>query len=223
MLPQNAVSSLPITTPFIGGAAGPARDITDYEMGGVAIQNPSEGLEYQIWRARILNDGTEIVLDAREVDAYTIITGTNITEVSLAFDQNMRPVIAYVESGTAKLCWYDSSQGVQVTTSWPGVITPQVSLDDKRPIQPSASDVIFAYLRSVNGEQRLYYRQQRDRYTVEYDPMQALYDEMISQGYSSAEAQAVYDDYQAKVAASAGLVKIGMSKNLRFQFMTRGV
>ncbi|WP_299589679.1 hypothetical protein, partial [uncultured Microbulbifer sp.] len=169
----------------------PVRAITDYERGGIALQDPSRGLNVQTWRARVLEDGRAIVLDAQQVRASTVITGVNITEVSLAFDQNMRPVIAYVESGTAKLYWYDSSQDAQVTTSWPGFITPRVSLDDKRQLQSSVSDVIFAYLKDGN----LYHRQQRDRYGTEY--------------------------LLASNVNSPGLVKIGMSRNLRFQFLLK--
>ncbi|USD19956.1 hypothetical protein MJO52_12795 [Microbulbifer variabilis] len=191
MLPDNQLSSQAVPTAFIGGAALPVRHIIDYERGGIAIQDTSRGLDYQTWRVRILNDGKAIVLDAQQVAASTVISGTNITEVSLAFDQNMRPVIAYVESGTAKLYWYDSSQAQQVTTSWPGIITPRVSLDEKRPLQQQASDVIFAYLKNGN----LYHRRQRDRYGSEY--------------------------LLASNVNSPGLVKIGMSRNFRLQFLLK--
>ncbi|WP_444931500.1 hypothetical protein ACJJIF_06910 [Microbulbifer sp. SSSA002] len=190
-LPENSLSTLAISAPFVGGAALPVRDITDYETGGIAIRDSSEGLQYQVWRARILNDGTDIVLDAREVDEFTLISGSDITEVSLAFDRNMYPVIAYVEAGTAKLNWYDSSAAEQVTTDWPGIITPRVTLDDKRQLQSAASDVIFAYLKDGH----LYYRQQRDRFETEY-LLQADVD-------------------------SDGLIKIGMNRQHRLQFLLK--
>ncbi|WP_444903827.1 hypothetical protein ACJJIU_00270 [Microbulbifer sp. CnH-101-E] len=190
-LPDNALSAQPIFAPFLGGRALPVRAITDYETGGVAIQDTSRGLDYQHWRARVLEDGSEIVLDAEQVAPFTVITGANITEVSLAFDQNMRPVIAYVEGGTAKLYWYDSSQGAQITTDWPGLITPRVTLDDKRPTQLHISDVIFAYLK--NGD--LCYRQQRDRYQSEYVLQQNV--------------------------PSPGLVKIGLHRQFRLQFLLK--
>ncbi|WP_444919127.1 hypothetical protein [Microbulbifer sp. JMSA003] len=190
-LPDNTLSSEPLPSPFIGGAARPVRDLIDYESGGIALQDPSEGLQYQIWRARILNDGAEIVLDAPEVAEFTLISGTEITEVSLAFDQNMRPVVAYVEAGMAKLYWYDSSQGQQVTTEWPGIITPRLTLDDKRPLQSSANDVIFAYLQGGN----LVCRQQRDRFETEY-----LLQENVS---------------------SPGLIKVGMNRQFRLQFLLK--
>ncbi|WP_445360372.1 hypothetical protein ACJJIL_17655 [Microbulbifer sp. EKSA005] len=191
MLPENELSQQSVPAPFMGGAALPVRNVTDYESGGIALQDPSEGLNYQVWRARVLNNGCDIVLNAHEVAEFTLISGTDITEVSLSFDQNMRPVVAYVEGGTAKLYWYDSSQGAQVITEWPGVITPRVTLDDKRQLQSGVSDVIFAYLKDGN----LYCRQQRDRYQTEY-----LLHENVN---------------------SDGLIKIGMHKQYRLQFLLK--
>lgn len=191
MLPDGVLSTEVVQAPFVGGRALPVRDITDYETGGIAIQDTSQGLQYQVWRARVLNNGTSIVVDAEHVAETTLITGVDITEVSLSFDQNMRPVVAYVEGGIPKLNWYDTLQAMQVTTDFPGIVTPRVSLDDKRPSQIAISDVIFAYLRGGS----LYYRQQRDRYDTEY-----LFEADVD---------------------SPGLIKIGMNRQLRMQFLLK--
>lgn len=190
-LPDGVLSTEPVEAPFLGGRALPVTDIRDYETGGIALQDPSQGLLVQTWRARILNNNTDIVVDADSVAETTLISGTNITEVSLAFDSNMNPAVAYVEDGTAKLYWFDSTLPGQTTTEFPGIVTPRVSLDDKRPLQSAIRDVIFAYLRDGN----LYYRQQRDRYLTEY-----LLQEDVG---------------------SPGLIKIGMNRQLRFQFLLR--
>lgn len=204
MLPQDVLSSDPVSAAFMGGRALPIKNEVDYETGGANIQDPSRGLMVQIWRARILNSMSDIVVDAESVAPLTLVSGTNISEVSLTFDNSMRPVIAYVEDGTAKLNWYDTQQSMQVTSSFPGIVTPRVSLDDKRALQSQISDVIFAYMRNDS----LYYRQQRDRYTIEYDPTEDL-------------PPSIRDEYRAMVAASPGLIKIGMNRQLRMQFMFR--
>ena len=134
---------------------------------------------------------SKIVLDAESVPQFTIITGNNITEVSFSFDRNMNPAIAYVEDGTAKLYWYDSALPGMTTSIFPGIVTPRLSHDDKRDLQSAISDVIFAYMKSGN----LYMRMQRDRYSVEY--------------------------LLAEDIDSPGLIKIGMSRQNRFQFMFR--
>lgn len=173
------------------------------------MQDPSKGLLCNIWRTRILGNGTQIVLDAepanpdgQNVSPAIIIVGTNITEVSTTFDSNMNLVIAYVEEGIPKLYWFDTQLPGQTTTDYPGIATPRVSLDDKRPMQSAIRDVIFTYIR----DGQVYYRQQRDRYTIEYDPTENLPVE-------------IRDEYRALVAASPGIIKCGMMRNLRFGWL----
>lgn len=191
MLPDDGLLSIvPVPAVFTGGRALPVRNEVDYELGGTALNDPSGGLQVQMWRARIIGKA-DIVLDAENVPASTIIAGTNITEVSFSFDRNMNPAIAYVEDGTAKLYWYDTIAAAMTTTNFPGIITPRLSHDDKRDLQSAISDVIFAYLK--DGD--LCYRQQRDRYQTEY--------------------------VLAENVDSPGLIKIGMSRQLRMQFLLR--
>ena len=186
MLPDNVLSSTPIPANFIGARALPITGLIDYADGGIGIQDPSEGLQYQIWRMRVIND--ELLLDAPNTPAYVLYSGTDITEVSLSFDQNMRPAVAFVEAGAAKLFWYDTTLPANVITALAvDVVNPRVTLDDKRSLQSSSSDVILGYLRAG----KLYYRQQRERYTVE-----RLLD----------------------VGPHTGLIKIGMNRVWRLQF-----
>lgn len=135
----------------------------DYELGGIALNDPTQGLRVQNWRARLV--GNEIRVAAAPYDTeQLLITDTGITELSLAFDQNMKPVLAYMAQNQAKLWWYDSLAGAQVTTILPaGVRSPYLAMDDKRDFANGSNDVILAY---IIGN-RLCYRQQRDRYNTE--------------------------------------------------------
>ncbi len=190
MLPDNVLSSAPVNAAFSGARALPVTRLVDYEDGGVAIQDPSQGSQYQRWRGRLL--GNEIILDAPEVEPFAVYSGADITEFSFTFDQNMRPAIAFVQNGVAKLRWFDSQAGQQVITDiGAGVITPRVTLDDKRFTQSANSDIILSYVRDGG----LYYRQQRDRFTIE---------RLLDAG------------------PHKGLIKIGMGSNLRLQFLMEG-
>ena len=60
MLPQNTLSTEPVPAVFEGGRALPVRNEVDYELGGVALNDPSKGLLHQMWRARIINK-TDII------------------------------------------------------------------------------------------------------------------------------------------------------------------
>lgn len=138
--------------------------LVDYEMGGVAIGDPSQGLQVQVWEARV-NAGT---IEARPESggAWTPVTSdAGITEIALAFDQNMRPAVAYLASGVAKFYWYDSVAAAYVTTTYAGATSPVVTMDDKRPLQVGLNDVLLFYLR----DGRVRHRLQRDRFAVEYD------------------------------------------------------
>lgn len=140
----------------------------DYEYGGLGLNDPSQGLRYRVWKAWI-EDGTIIWVAPLDdlISKVDVLTGlTNVTEVSLAFDQNMRPFLAFVENGISKLYWYDSFIGGVVTTSFSGAIDPKLSTDDKRSIatETNTNDVILFYIRT----KALYWRIQRERFLIEH-------------------------------------------------------
>jgi len=167
VLPDHLLSSTPLPAEWL-----PPDDIerddmlVDRELGGTGLNNPNDGLMVQAWRAWVDGNDVRIATEAAALlgdPGIVLFSDPGITELSLTFDQNMRPAVAYVAAGMAKLRWYDSVPGAQVTTSFPGVTSPRASLDDKRPKQLGASDVVFVYLR--DGE--MFERQQRDRFGVE--------------------------------------------------------
>lgn len=184
MLPGDELSSTHNYARFVGSRALPVSAIVDYEDGGIAIGDASQGNRYQRWRARLI--GNDVILDAAEVEPFVAYSGANITEISFTFDQNMRFALAFVQAGVAKMYWFSS--GVYVTTTIPDAITPRVALDDKRQTQTNSSDIILAYVKNEG----LYYRQQRDSYSVE---------RLLDAG------------------PHKGVIKIGMNKNIRLQFL----
>ncbi|WOE40658.1 hypothetical protein [Acinetobacter chinensis] len=120
-------------------------------------------------------------------EGVSVIQSTDISHHSFAFDQNMNPCIVYNKAGTTYCYWYDPVKGEQTTMEFDVYMeSPQVSLDDHRH-QLGSSDIILSYTR----EDKLCYRQQRDRYQIEY----------------------ILGD-----ARNQKLTQIGMSKNNRFQF-----
>lgn len=194
MMPDGVLSTIPRPARFFGARAGATSKTIDYEDGGKDIQDTSEGLLYQKWRARLFNAGktdAHVLLDAREVPEFVWLTVPNMTEISFTFDASMRPTVAYVASGVAYLSWYSTIDSAYITTEiGAGVTTPRVSMDEKRYVGSNGyqrSDVILAYVKNGN----LYTRIQRERYLTEH-----LQEEDVKP-----------------------LVKIGMSRALRLQFM----
>lgn len=134
-----------------------------YELGGVGFSDPSEPFKYK-WKAYI--DGKTIMAqrDGLEPQKIKDVEG-RVNEVSLTFDQNMRPTLAYVEEGVSKLYWYDTAiQGMR--TSIFDVKNPRISLDDTRKFNIADSDIIFGY---ISKDNKVKYRLQRERFSIEHD------------------------------------------------------
>lgn len=138
--------------------------LVSLERGGIALNDATQGLDYQDWRCYIEGGVVKVtpVLGGTVTSVFTP-TGV-ITSLSLAFDTNMAVTIAYVEDGLVKLRWFNTTlPGIQTDTI-AGATACKCGTDEKRSGLEGLSDVIFAYLRAGN----LYYRQQRDRYLIEY-------------------------------------------------------
>ncbi|MGH8237837.1 MAG: IPT/TIG domain-containing protein [Steroidobacteraceae bacterium] len=167
MLPQNVLSTVPVVSAFLPPRNVEKLPLIDYELGGVAIQNPLQGLRVQTWTGEVI--GSNVVLSAPLVAPVTIFTQASITEFQFTFDQNMQPFVAYMLNGvTARFRWFDTTISQFVTTTLPtGSYSLRCSLDDKRQnagIISGQSDVVLTYFRAGT----LYFRMQRDRYTIEY-------------------------------------------------------
>lgn len=160
-IPDNRLSTTVVDAEFLAPDILTRSRLLDYERGGVALDDPSQGLNVRNWTAGI--DGDNLYCEDDANNRTTLLVRPGTTSISLAFDQNMRATLAYVQSGVAKLWWYDAAIAGRSDTSFPGARFPRLCMDDKRSTQSLANDVIFAYVRDGN----LYYRQQRDRYNTE--------------------------------------------------------
>lgn len=165
-IPGDALADVSVPSPMQApdSLGRPARK-TDYERGGVALSDSSLGLEGHVWRARLV--GNDVLIGREPYDTETVLLNeAGITELSLAFDQNMRAMLAYVALGQAKLRWYDATIPGETTILLPAdARSPFLTMDDKRDesIVVGLSDVLLFYLRA----NRLCYRQQRERFDVE--------------------------------------------------------
>jgi hypothetical protein len=193
MLPDNALSSRPVAGEFLlPDDQVPMPELTDRELGGVALNNASQGLKVKVWTITV--SGANVRITPAGGSASTLFVQPGIEEIALAFDQNMHPAVAYTVGGRLYLRWYDATLGTNVTVAFGAARNPKLTLDDKRDSATIAgtSDVILAYLKGG----ALYYRQQRDRFTVE---------RLLLAG----------------IGLSQKLLGIGMSRRWRLQFEIR--
>lgn len=164
MIPENRLS----TTNVPAGLLVPINRndaLTDFEFAGVGLQNPSQGLNVQLWRLRYNEVTGEFLLSAPNYPETVQFVRANVSYVSLSFDSNMNPFIGFTENGVSKFWWYDTVLQAQVfdETTIATSSSPYATLDDRRQSQSAARDVLLFYVRGGD----LYYRQQRDRYTIE--------------------------------------------------------
>ena len=169
MIPQQRLSTVTFYDNIMLADPQPS-NVISREWGGTALNDGSDGLEVKIWTCTVIPSGIplvpdEIVVYADDVLPTVVFTALDVSEISLAFDQNMRPFVAYVSQGNAKFYWYDSLiEGTRITDLPIGSSSPRCTLDDHRATQLSTSDIILAYIQNGN----LYFRAQRDRYEVQY-------------------------------------------------------
>ena len=150
MLPYNQISAEPVRADYLEPDDRDTARAVSLELGGVALNDASQGRQVQPWRARINDLGTEVLIEPEDESspATVFVTGTDITAASLAFDSNMQPALAFVEGGLVRFKWFDTISAAFVTSDYAGARTPKVCTDDKRDSQVGASDVILAYIRS---------------------------------------------------------------------------
>lgn len=169
--------------------------LEDFEAGGIALNDSSQGLAYQVWHLIYDDDESSpgygnFTLRAESTgDVSVPLNVPNVTRVGLAFNQNMDVFICYeTRDCEAKFYWYDPLLADHATSTLvAGSQSLACCLDDHRITQTGTSDIILAYIRSGT----LYYRQERDRFTIERS--------LGSVG-------------------AATLDKVGMTKNLRLKF-----
>jgi hypothetical protein len=171
MIPGNEMSSVPAPSDFI--VPDELYDWcdrkVDYEAGGVALNDPTQGLRVYTWRIQAV--GASAILDVPEdvlIEPVTLFTAVaTITEISFTFDLNMQPSVAYVAGGVAYFWYYDTALSAYTTLTLTGAASPRCLLDDRRATQTLNADVLLFYLR----DGYLWERIQRDRFEIEYQMM----------------------------------------------------
>jgi hypothetical protein len=201
MLPQNTLSTEPYPNEFLLPRNRFRARLVDYDHGGIALNDPSQGLRVKIWRCRW--ELGDFIVDAPDVASTVIHSASSVYELGFTFDQNMQWFLVWVTNiGEAFYRWFDPTVPGLVTVPLDlGTITPRCALDDKREVagtEAGASDIILTYMR----EDALYYRQQRERFLTERE---------LASGVITVRGTE-YD------LADQQLYNVGMNRFLRFQW-----
>lgn len=168
-MPLNSISSQTIVGKFLYPDDIGNDPLYDYEMGGIALQNASQGLRVQPWQCHWDPEDSNVYLTPNiNGTPIQIQTHLNVLELSFAFDQNMRWVLALLVSGNIlKFYWFDSDTQSYIISVYNNVRSVKLALDDKRSksVDLDKSDVILTYIKS-DGD--LVTRVQRERYLIEH-------------------------------------------------------
>lgn len=165
MIPTNSLSSVTITSNLIGSKKKRFNIIEDYESGDIALNTVSNGLMFQEWKMWIENNSNILLKPDNQELPILIYSGADIDYITFTFDKNMNLIYLYRESGVWKFNWFDTSTNNKTITEYSNEYSDfQLIFDDKRSEVSNSDDVLLFYVKNKN----LYYRQQRDRYTIEY-------------------------------------------------------
>lgn len=161
---NNALSQIAIIYPWRGRDTQDPPLNADYEEGGIALNNTTAGLEYQLWTFTF--DATSAYVEAPTLLGFKhkLFDKPNIQSIRGCFDQNMNPFVAFMQGGQWQYWWYDTTIPGMTFSTLPATITSVAcTLDDKRQINSTTSDILLFYTNNGN----LYQRRQRDRYGTE--------------------------------------------------------
>lgn len=136
--------------------------LIDYEMGAGVLESSASNYNEFLWTAE--SDGASVWVYREGVEPVTILTDANITQISLGFDQTMRPHIAYMAGGVCKFRWFDTLAGSMQTMTIPNARSPRLCMDEKRGVFIGSSDLLLSYNNGTN----LCLRAQRERYATEH-------------------------------------------------------
>lgn len=162
MIPANAFTPTPVVSNFQYPYDEAYSPLSQNVYGGVAIGDASLGRQVRVWN--VSYNGAYINVKPSDGTVVLSLAQTGVLTVSLAFDNNMGPVIAWTTTTGANLYYYDTLTSSYITRFFSDILSCRVCVDDAREFYTANSDVIFSYTKLGN----LYYRQQRDRYDTEY-------------------------------------------------------
>ena len=137
----------------------------DYEIGGIDVDDASEGNTFQDWKGVLANDVVTLFPLSNPSNSTAIALGQTATEFTFTFDQSMRPVIAFSDGTDSFIRYFNSVNAQFEVLEVTGAVSPFVSLDDKRfyGVFTGTNDVLLFYI--LDGD--LCYRQQRESYGTE--------------------------------------------------------
>lgn len=144
-------------------------DSISYSYGGVALNNPFQGLKVYIWKARLSNSKVYISNSSDNFVSETLFYShdASVERVNLSFDNNMQPILLLYYQNTAVIRFYDGGVSDFVFQTVANVRGARAVMDYPWRGGNEIRDTLVCYVRNDNN--MLCYRRSRDRYLFEYE------------------------------------------------------
>lgn len=166
MLPNNTISTIAHSARFKSPYDMPVSALSRSCRGGIAINDSSKGRDYQNWYVWYANGNVYYGPEATPLVSVGSLALTGVLQLSMAFDNNMNPIICWLDSTGAHIRYFSGTTSTYVVVDVLGATSCLVAVDDSRNFYNANSDAIFAYTISSG----LWYRYQRQNYAT---PIQA--------------------------------------------------
>lgn len=171
--------------PFLSPDGDARHFLQDFEMGPVALNDTSEGINYQKWTLTWdAGTGDFTVTPDSGPPVVGVINAANVINCSLAFDNAAHVNISYVQAGNiGNLYWYDTvAIGYETRVFTEEISSMMLSLDDKRKTQTNNADIILWAILVEAGKYNLYTLEQRDRFEDFYPMLMDTYPSVLKCG-----------------------------------------
>jgi hypothetical protein len=175
VIPGNALTATPMEAPFQYKMRDDGAPLIDYETGGVALNDGSQGMLVRVWKATLVGD--DIMVGADGVTPVSVYSTPGITRLALAFDQNMQTFIAWEDASGAHCRFYNDG-AFSIIDLPAGSSNVCATGDENRIVLRNTRDIILAYQRGSS----LYFRQQRERFAVEHSLSNAVIGKLSAMG-----------------------------------------
>lgn len=162
MIPNNAFIDPPLPAPFNSPYNLPPSQLSRACRGGIALNNASRGRDFQNWYVWWEEGVAYFGPEATPLVAAGSLPIPGVTQISMAFDNNMNPILAWMDATGAHIRYFSAATTSYVIIDITGATSCLVVVDDPRNFYNANSDAVFAYTLSTG----LWYRYQRENYSV---------------------------------------------------------
>ena len=181
-VPLDTFTPEPVTAAFLPPLDESYTPLSMRATGGIAIGDGSQGREVQFWTVSYGSDDVISVQPEMSGIAGFELVVEGMLSVCLAFDSNRAVALSNLTADGGYQYFFNGLVDDYQTNYYPNITSCRVAVDKTTEFFNAQSDVIFAY---TDTSDEVHYRQQRDRYEIEYDVGSSAGWELIRLGPSN--------------------------------------